>query len=105
MVKTGWTAMLALVTVLAASAADDELPAFRRALPERYFECRADGDCTMVQGWCATFAINTAVVEAYRKLPADPHGKGSSNCPPGWLPPLPMAVCVSQRCTVVSGHP
>jgi hypothetical protein len=105
MTKTGWTALLALATAGAASAAGDELPAFRRALPERYFECSADGDCAMVQGWCATFAINKAALEAYRQMPPDPAGRGAKNCPPGWLPALPRAVCVSQRCMVVSGRP
>jgi hypothetical protein len=98
-------AMIALATVRLASAADDELPAFRRALPEHYFECRADGDCAVVQGWCATFAINKVALEAYRNMPADTAGKASKNCPPGWLPPLPMAVCARQRCAVVSGRP
>ena len=80
--------------------AEEELPAFKRALPARYFECRSDNECVMVQGWCATFAINKAFSEAYEKIPADPAGKAAGKCPPGWLPPRPRPACIQNQCTI-----
>ncbi|MCY4754473.1 hypothetical protein [Pelomonas aquatica] len=84
--------------------ADEELPAFRRALPAHYFGCHADSECVMVQGWCATFAINKAYREAYDKIPADPNGKGAGRCPPGWLPPKPRPACVQNQCSIERGQ-
>lgn len=103
-VMTGCMAVVCLVAIRAAPA-DDERPAFRRALPPNYFDCKSDSQCTVVQGWCATFAINKAYVGAYDRLPADPKGKASGGCPPGWLPPSPRAVCQQQQCVVESGRP
>lgn len=98
-----------LAGCLAASAllaiAQDEVPAFKRALPADYFECYADSQCVAVQGWCATFAINKVYVDAYEKIPADPKGKAAGQCPPGWVPPKPLAVCVQRQCSIVSGRP
>jgi len=93
-----------LATAAAPLPADDETPAFKRALPARYFECHADSECVMVQGWCATFAINKAYNEAYEKIPADPKGKGAGRCPPGWLPPKPRVACVQNQCTIERGQ-
>lgn len=100
-----------LVSALAAGAAlavaplpaADDLPAYRRALPARYFECHADSECVVVQGWCATFAINKAYREVYEKIPADPNGKGAGRCPPGWLPPKPRPACVQNQCSIERG--
>ena len=90
-------------------AADDtaggEKPAFERALPARMFACTENAQCMVVQGWCASFAINKTELAAYDRIPADPQGKAARGCPPGWLPPLPEAVCVAKRCAVVSGRP
>lgn len=98
-----------LITMLAlpggaaqATPADDESPAFKRALSEHYFKCHADNECVMVQGWCSTFSINKAYVHEYDKIPADPKGKASRQCPPGWLPPNPHPVCVKRQCSIIS---
>jgi hypothetical protein len=83
--------------------ADVDAPAFKRALPPHYFDCGADSDCSMVQGWCATFAVNKTNLEAYKKLPADPKGKDTGPCPPGWLPPNARPICSAGQCAIVSG--
>ena len=94
---------------IAATLPSDIKPADRqssqRAIPEHMFRCTEDAQCTVVQGWCITFAINKAYQTAYDAIPNDPNGKGARNCPPGWLPPLPKAVCETQRCKVMSGRP
>ncbi|MCU6433702.1 hypothetical protein LPB67_07910 [Undibacterium sp. Jales W-56] len=82
--------------------ADDESPAFKRALPEHYFKCHTDSECVMVQGWCSTFSINKAYADNYNKIPNDPKGKASRQCPPGWLPPNPHPVCVKSKCSIIS---
>lgn len=89
--------------VIAPLPAEEELPAFKRALPARYFDCKADNECVMVQGWCATFAINKAYREAYDKIPADPNGKAAGGCPPGWLPPKPRPACIQNQCSIERG--
>ncbi len=89
-------------TALADNASGDEKPAFQRALPDRFFQCLSNSQCVVVQGWCATFAINKTELKAYEKIPADPAGKGARGCPPGWLPPGPKAVCEAKRCKVIS---
>ena len=80
-------------------------PAFLRALPEHMFRCLEDAQCAVVQGWCATFAINRADLATYDQIPPDPNGKGARGCPPGWVPPLPRAVCEAKLCKVVSSRP
>lgn len=90
---------------LASDVKPTKTPSLQSALPEDMFRCTQKAQCTVVQGWCTTFAINRAYLSSYDKIPNDADGKGARNCPPGWLPPLPIAVCESKRCKIVSGHP
>ena len=91
--------------VQAAGRLMDDHRAFLRALPEHMFRCLEDAQCAVVQGWCATFAINRANLATYDQIPPDPNGKGARGCPPGWVPPLPRAVCEAKLCKVVSSRP
>jgi hypothetical protein len=100
-----WLAVGGLTAGGAQASGQEVVPAFRRALPAAYFQCRVDADCVIAQGWCATFAINKAMQAAFDALPADPKGKASGGCPPGWLPPSPRAVCIEGQCRVVSRLP
>lgn len=82
-----------------------ESRSFQSAVTTDMLQCSEDAQCIVVQGWCTTFAINRARQAAYDAIPNDADGKGARNCPPGWLPPLPKAVCETKRCKLVSGHP
>lgn len=94
-----------IAVTLASNMKRADSPSSQRAIPEHMFRCTEDAQCTVVQGWCITFAINKAYQTAYDAIPNDANGKGARNCPPGWLPPLPKAVCETQRCKVMSGRP
>lgn len=101
---TATTGVMFLLTMQAKATApeNEESPTFKRSLPEKYFECHTDNECVMVQGWCATFSINKKYADDYKKIPADPKGKASTQCPPGWLPPNPHPVCTKNQCSIIS---
>jgi len=86
----------------AAMAAGEEIPPFKRAVPEKFFDCERSDQCVVVQGWCATFSINSSKLSDFEKLLPKSDGKAPSPCPPGWLPPSPRPMCVNSKCEVAS---
>jgi hypothetical protein len=76
----------------------------QQRLPIRYFKCSVDADCTIVHGWCESFAIHQSHLDEYQALPKQPQGKDSENCPTDRRPAYPNAVCIHQTCAINYGQ-
>lgn len=85
-----------------ANPSDLETPLYKKEVPEQYFACQTHNECTIVQGWCSTFAIHKSYLNQYKEFVLHTKSESSLQCPPGWLPPKPEAVCIKQQCAIIS---